>query len=100
MAKDSEGWFSREHTLVLVLAGATCLAFYVCYLLAMPFLPALAWGLAIAVVAHPLHAWLERKLRRPNVAAGVAVAVVVLILIGPAAFVVSHVVRQLTANVS
>jgi hypothetical protein len=49
------GWLSRERVLALVLLTATALAVYVCYLLTHPFLPALAWALALAVVAHPLH---------------------------------------------
>jgi predicted PurR-regulated permease PerM len=93
-----EGWFSREHTLVLVLAGATCLAFYVCYRLAVPFLPALTWAAALAVVAHPMHAWLERKFSRPGLAAGVAVTIVAVAVIGPTIFACTQIVRQLTEN--
>jgi predicted PurR-regulated permease PerM len=100
MANDSEGWFSREHTSVLMLAAATLVAFYVCYLLAVPFLPALAWGAALAIVAHPMHSRLERKLARPNLAAGISVTIVAVLLIGPAAFVVGQIVSQLAANVS
>ncbi len=45
------GWLSRERVLVLVLIVATALAFYICYRLALPFLPAVTWALALAVVA-------------------------------------------------
>jgi predicted PurR-regulated permease PerM len=64
--------------LVLVLLAATALAVYVCCRLAEPFLPALAWALALAVVAHPLHTWLLRRLHRPSLAAGLAVGPVTL----------------------
>ncbi len=95
--QEREGWFSREHTLVLVLAGATCLAFYVCYRLAVPFLPALTWAAALAIVAHPMHAWLERRLSS-GLAAGVAVAIVAIAVIGPTVFACTQIVRQLTEN--
>ena len=61
MAKDDEGWFSRERALTLVLVAITCLGIYICYRVAVPFLPALAWGSALAIVAHPMHSWLELK---------------------------------------
>ncbi len=98
MADESDGWFSRERALILVLVVATCLSFYICYRLAVPFLPALAWGTALAIVAHPMHAWLERTLKRPNVAAGASVAIVAVVLMAPAVFVVTQLVKQLTSN--
>ena len=51
-----------------------CHRFYICYRLTLPFLPALAWALALAVVTYPLHGWIERRIKRPNIAAGLAVA--------------------------
>jgi len=52
--RSTDGWFSRERVLALTLLGATVLVFYVCYLLVQPFLPALAWALALAVIAYRL----------------------------------------------
>lgn len=92
--KANSGWVSRERALVVTLALATALAFYVCYRLAYPFLPALAWALALAVVAHPFHEWIERRLRHPNLAAGLAVIVVAVVLIAPAVFVVRHMAEE------
>lgn len=82
-----EGWLSRERALVIVLIAATALALYLCYRLTLPFLPALAWALALAVVAHPLHEWIAGRIKHDNVAAGLAVAIVAVILIAPAVFV-------------
>src|SRR5688500_11308188 len=98
--QERDGWFSREHTLVLVLAGTTCLAFYICYRLAVPFLPALTWAAALAILAQPMHAWMERKFskRIPGLAAGVSVTIVALAIIGPTVFACTQVVRQLTQN--
>ena len=79
MAHDNEGWFSRERALALVLVALTCLAFYFCYLLAVPFMPALAWGMALAIIAHPMHRWMEQKLARPNLAAGLSVVIGVVV---------------------
>lgn len=88
------GWLSRERALVFVLVAATALAFYLCYRLARPFLPALAWALALAVVAHPLHEWLARRVKNANLAAGLAVAVVALLLIAPTIFLARRLARE------
>jgi predicted PurR-regulated permease PerM len=77
------GCLSRERALALMLLVATALAVYLCYQLTRPFLPALAWAFALAVVAHPLHNWLERRLRRANVAAGLAVGLVAVAISRP-----------------
>src|SRR5688572_5235260 len=98
MSNENEGWFSRERALALVLAALTCLAFYLCYRLTVPFLPALAWSAALAIVAHPLHRWLEKKLSRPNLAAGLSVAIVAVLLMVPTIFVVSKILGQLPAS--
>lgn len=88
------GWLSRERALVIVLAFATALAFYICYRLARPFLPALAWALALAVVAHPLHEWIARRTGRANLAAGLAVIIVAVVLIAPTVFVARRLARE------
>ena len=93
------GWLTRERALVMVLALVTSIALYICYRLALPFLPALAWALALAVVTHPLHSLIERRVKRPNVAAAAAVAVVAAIIIAPAFFVARRAVSEAARGV-
>ena len=71
----------------LVLIVATALGLYLCYRLALPFLPALAWALALATLFSPLQRWLESKLKRPGLAAAVSVLVAGLIVAVPVTFV-------------
>lgn len=80
-------WVSRSHVQVLVLLVATAFGIYVCYELALPFLPPLVWAAALAVLFAPFHGWLESKVRHPGVAAGSAVLVVILIVAVPGTFV-------------
>jgi predicted PurR-regulated permease PerM len=89
-----DGWWSRERALVLALFIATALAFYLCYLLARPFLPALAWALTLAVVAHPLHDWIARRIFHPNLAAVLAVLLVAATVVAPSLFVTQRLVRE------
>jgi predicted PurR-regulated permease PerM len=88
------GWLSRERALALVLIAATALAFYLCYRLALPFLPAVTWALALAVVAHPLHGMIAGRVKSPSAAAGLSVAVVALLIVTPAAFLLRQLVSQ------
>ena len=88
------GWWSRERVLVIVLAAGTAIAFYLCYLLVRPLLPTLAWALALAVIAYPLHAWVANRIRHPNVAAGLAILMVAVVIVAPSIFVTERLVRQ------
>ena len=85
-----EAWFTPERVLLAVLAVITVIVFYLCYLLVRPFVPALAWALAIAVVAYPLHSWIQRRLKRKSLVAGITVLVVTATVLAPAVFIVHH----------
>jgi predicted PurR-regulated permease PerM len=91
---DDGDWFNRQHVLVLVLLAATVLAFWLCWQMVQPFLPALAWAMALAVVARPIHTWVIARFSNPDVAAAIAVVVVGLLLLVPAAFVINHLVNE------
>src|SRR5688572_24368013 len=80
-------WFTRQHALALLLLVGTALAFYLCYRMIEPFLAPLAWALALAVVARPVHAWILNRVEKPSVAACLTVVLVAVALIAPACFV-------------
>jgi predicted PurR-regulated permease PerM len=62
--------------------------------MAAPFVSAIAWALALAVLSAPLQRWLADKLKRPGLAAAVAVIVIGLIVVVPATFVGQRLVLQ------
>ena len=93
-ASAANDWGSRSHVQTLVLMAVSAFGLYLCYLLAAPFLPALAWALALAVLFSPFQRWLESKLKRPSLAAGVSVLVIGLIVVVPATFVGHRLVLQ------
>jgi predicted PurR-regulated permease PerM len=66
-----------------VLALATLAMVALCVFMTVPFLPALAWALALAIIAHPLHRWLAARLTSADLAAGLAAALVVTFLVLP-----------------
>lgn len=95
---ESGAWFTRERILVLVLAVITAFFFYLCYQLVLPFVPALTWALAIAVVAHPVHDWMQRRLNNKSLVAALAVVAVTATILAPAVFIVQQVSNDAVAS--
>jgi predicted PurR-regulated permease PerM len=86
----------RDRLLTIVLLVVTALGVVGCVILASPFVPALAWALALAVVTHPVHDWIARRVQRPGLAAGIAVTVITIGLLAPAIFVAQQIGREAT----
>lgn len=78
----------------LVLTGALIV---LCLVVAYPFLSAITWAVALAVIAWPLHAWLSRHLVRPWLAAGLTSIAVVVTILGPLLFVTVQLAREASA---
>ena len=87
-------WGSRGHVRTLVLMLVTAGGIYLCYRLALPFLAASAWALALAVVFTPLHRRLESKTKHPSLAAAASVLMIGLLVVVPAAFVGQRLVQE------
>lgn len=84
-APPAAGWLTRRRTSALALLAATGLAFYLCWKIAQPFVPALAWALALAIIGSRLHRWLLRRLAHPGLSAGLATTVLVVFIAAPIA---------------
>jgi len=93
-ALTASDWGSPVHVRALVLMVVTGAGIYLCYLLAAPFFPALAWALALAVLFTPLQRWLEARTRRAGVAAAISIVAIGLIVVVPATFVVERIVGE------
>ena len=87
-------WGSRSHIHTLVLMAVTVGGLYFCYLLAVPFVPVLAWTLALAILFAPLYRWIESKVKRPNVAAMICVLIVGVIVVVPVMFVAERIISE------
>ena len=88
------GVLSRSRVQAFVLLGAAALGLFLCYLLVQPFVPALSWGLALAVVGYPLHKVICRRVPYPTLAAGLTVLAIAAVIIAPLVFVTQQIVRQ------
>lgn len=81
------------------LGAVLIVAAYLCWLVVAPFLPAVSWAFALALLAHPFYKWLVRNLRRENAAATIAVVVVLLTLVVPAVFLARVLVQEAAAGI-
>ena len=78
----------------VALAAFTALFLALCAYLAIPFLPALTWGIAFTVIAWPLQTWLVRKTHRRGLAAGLTTAIVAVAVVVPSVFVSYQLARE------
>lgn len=74
------------------LAVLTLVLIVLCIWLAVPFLPAITWGIAFAVIAWPLHAWVLRRLIANRAwAAGLTTVAMIVVIAVPGVFVIRQV---------
>lgn len=92
--EETHPWLTRERISVWILVAVTLLALAGCALVVWPFVPALAWALALGVLIEPIHARLAVRVRWPLVSAGLCVIGAVLVLVVPATALVNAAAQQ------
>lgn len=91
------GWLTREHAQALAFAVIAATVAYLCWLLVEPLLAPITWALALAVVTHPVHAWLVRRLKYKSLAAALATLLVAITLVVPATLAGRQVAQEAVA---
>ena len=87
---------TREQFANLLLLALILVVFYLCYRVLEPFLVPLAWAAVLAVLFHPLHARLRRRLKgRDSLSALLITLLVVVLVLGPISSVGTLLVREL-----
>jgi predicted PurR-regulated permease PerM len=89
----NEGVFTRERVLTLVLGIFTLLAIYICYLIIEPFIPPVAFALALAVATQTPFCWLRARMRSNIAAAAISVTLVAALIIVPAVLLMMYIVQ-------
>jgi len=84
----------------LTLFLLTLAVIVLCWMIALPFLSAIAGAITLAVVTYRPYLWLESRVKRPTVAAALAVLAVTLSIITPAFFLVEELARQILYGVN
>jgi predicted PurR-regulated permease PerM len=78
---------NRRHvTNTLLVLAAVCIG-YLCFLMAQPFLVAIAWAAVFATLLDPVHRAIKDRLRRPSLAAALTCVITLLCIIMPLAFI-------------
>ncbi|HVK08811.1 MAG TPA: AI-2E family transporter [Gemmataceae bacterium] len=78
---------SRTRMRQIALAAVTAVGIYFCYRLAEPFLPALTWAAALAILTFPIHSRIRRVVPSANWAAGLSLTIVLVLIVGPTVWV-------------
>jgi predicted PurR-regulated permease PerM len=91
---------TRSRGKLYVLAAMTILAAYVCYLLILPFIPAIVWAAAAAVITHRLSQWVGRHVKSPDMKAAICTAAVTVSILLPVVGVGFVAIQQITKAVN
>jgi predicted PurR-regulated permease PerM len=67
--------------------------------LALPFLPAITWAVALAILGWPVHRWISRRIGKRGVAAGISTAGVAAVILGTSLFITYQIASE-TASVA
>lgn len=86
----------RKNVATLLLAGATAIALYACYLLFRPYITPILFACVIAIVFHPLHRVVQRAFPRQNVSAAISTVLTLLLSIAPLTFVLIAISNELS----
>jgi predicted PurR-regulated permease PerM len=78
------GRWSRNRLRAMALGVLVAVGIYLCYRLAQPCIPSLVWAGALALVFTPLQRRIEARVRRPNLAAVLSLAIIGLLVVTPA----------------
>lgn len=84
----------RRTVTTWVLAFGAGLGLVLCYLLAIPFIPALVGAFTLAVLFAPLDAHMRRAARLNGIAAALTTAIVALIVVVPTIFIVGALLSE------
>jgi predicted PurR-regulated permease PerM len=85
---------SRTRMRLFALAAVTTVGVYFCYRLAEPFLPALAWAAALAILTFPIHTRIRRHVPNGNWSAGLSLTVVTLLIVVPTVWIGAQMARE------
>lgn len=84
----------REQARWLILLASMAGALYLCWLMLEPFVSVLVWAAVLALTFAPVHAWILRRTRKPNLSAMLASLFVVFVIGVPFGLVTWAIVRE------
>jgi len=70
-----------------------------CFFIAKPFLGAITWALTLAILFSGFHARLEKVVKHRNIAALLSTAIVAVVIVVPAGFVVERLISEAASGI-
>jgi predicted PurR-regulated permease PerM len=89
----------RTVTNTLLILAAICIG-YLCYLMAQPFLVAIAWAAVLATLLDPVHRWIHARVGKPSPAALLTCLIALFVIILPLALISVAAGRELVRAIS
>ena len=89
----------RRRFELVELAVASAAGILLCLIIAWPFLGAITWALTLAILFVPLHVKVEWLVRHTNIAALLSTAIVVVVVLVPAVFVVERLITEAASGI-
>ncbi len=83
-----------ERIRLFALVVLTVVLIALCLSLAVPFLPAITWAVALAILAWPLHRWIAHRVGRRGLAAAFSTAVVGTAILATGVFVTYQIASE------
>ncbi|WP_434424191.1 AI-2E family transporter [Nannocystis pusilla] len=89
----------REQARRLILLAAVVGAFYLCWLMLLPFVEVLLWAGVLILTFNPVHRRILARTKRPNLSAGLTTLFVIVAIGAPLGLVTWAIVREITPAV-
>ena len=81
------------------LAVASVMGILLCFFITWPFLGAITWALTLAILFSSLHARVEKMIKHSNIAALLSTAIVAIVVVVPAVFVVERLISEAASGI-
>jgi predicted PurR-regulated permease PerM len=85
---------ARMGVRLLTLAALTAALITLSVLLSLPFLPAITWAVALAIMSWPMHQWVRKRIGWPKLSAALSTIVVILVIVVPIVLVSYQMTRE------
>jgi predicted PurR-regulated permease PerM len=90
-----DDWLAYQNARKMLVVALTAIGLYLCYRLALPFLPALALALGLANIALPVHGWIKKRVKNASFAAGLSVTFIAATILTVVFFLGRQVFREI-----
>jgi predicted PurR-regulated permease PerM len=97
VSADGKGRYSKNLSITLLIGGVV-FGFILCYLMAVPFVPAIVWSITLAVLFTPLEARMSKIVRSRNLSAGLSVFIVAVVVVVPIFWVAGQLLNEVAGG--